>query len=78
MDNNLDFRWIDTPDMTGVHLFTFDGEKVFNLFRDYPQELTKEQKEVFDAANPFWADFFKEGESDQVDEDDEDDEDDEE
>lgn len=43
----------------GTHLFSFDKEKVFNLFRDYPHELTKEQKELFDKENPFWADFFR-------------------
>ena len=53
------FTWIENPDKVGEMLFTFDGEKVFNLFRDYPHELTPEQKAEFDAANPFWADFFK-------------------
>ena len=50
--------WIRKPGQYGEMLFTFDGEKVFNLFRDYPHELTPEQKEIFDAENPFWAGFF--------------------
>lgn len=54
-----EFTWIENPEKLGEMLFTFDGKKVFNLFRDYPHELTSEQKEVFDKANPFWADFFK-------------------
>ena len=58
-DNNSGFRWIDSPDVTGVKLFTFDGQRIFNLFRDYPYELTKEQKEIFDKENPYWAEFFK-------------------
>lgn len=53
------FTWIDNPDRVGEMLFTFDGEKVFNLFRDYPHELTAEQKRIFDSENPYWADFFK-------------------
>lgn len=40
-------------------LFTFDGEKIFNLFRDYPNALTSAEKKLFDEANPFWANFFK-------------------
>lgn len=43
----------------GRYLFSFDKIKVFNLFRDYPHELTKEQKVIFDNENSYWADFFK-------------------
>ena len=51
--------WVDNPDKVGEHLFTFDKKRIFNLFRDYPQELTPEQKELFDKENPYWADYFK-------------------
>ena len=51
--------WLDTSDKDGVFEFSFDKETVFNLFRDYPHKLTKEQKEIFDEENPFWKDFFK-------------------
>ena len=54
-----EFTSIENPDKVGEMLFTFDGERIFNLFRDYPHELTPEQKVIFDEANPFWADFFK-------------------
>ena len=50
--------WLET-DAIGIHEFTFDKKKIFNLFQDYPWKLTKEQKEIFDKENPFWADFFK-------------------
>lgn len=53
------FKWIENPDRVGEMLFTFDGERVFNLFRDYPHELTDEQKRLFDTENPYWAEFFK-------------------
>lgn len=51
--------WVDTSDREGVFLFSFDRKKVFNLFADYPEKLTPEQKEIFDRENPYWADFFK-------------------
>lgn len=54
--------WVDNPERIGEMLFTFDGKQIFNLFRDYPHELTADQKRVFDAENPFWADFFKDRE----------------
>jgi hypothetical protein len=54
-----DFKWIDNNDKIGEMLFTFDGEKIFNLFADYPYKLSEEERRVFDEANPFWADFFK-------------------
>ncbi len=58
-NERLKFTWLDTPDSIGEMLFTFDGKKTFNLFRDYPHELTEEQKQVFDSHNPYWAEFFK-------------------
>lgn len=51
--------WVDNPDQIGVMLFSFDRKTVFNLFADYPQKLTSEQKEIFDRENPYWAEFFK-------------------
>lgn len=54
-DDNI--WWLDT-DAIGEFIFSFDKNKEFNLFRDYPAKLTKKQKEVFDAENPKWADFF--------------------
>lgn len=58
-NNGLKFSWLPKTDKFGERLFTFDGVKVFNLFRDYPNALTPEQKRLFDEANPFWVDFFK-------------------
>ena len=57
--NVLKFEWVDNPDQIGEMNFTFDRKKFFNLFQDYPHELTEEQKALFDKENPFWADFFK-------------------
>ena len=50
--------WVDNPEKIGVHLFSFDKQKIYNLFEDYPQNLTKEQKEIFDKENTYWKDFF--------------------
>ncbi len=50
--------WKDTPDTVGVWLFSFDKKKVFNMFKDYPHNLTSEQKEIFDKENPEWKEFF--------------------
>lgn len=58
-NQNDKIYWVDTPDQVGVFLFSFDREKVFNLFKDYPYNLTSEQKELFDQENPYWAEFFK-------------------
>ena len=42
----------------GVHLFSFDKKKVYNLFSDYPHALSKEELEIFNKENPFWVEFF--------------------
>ena len=52
--------WLDNrADTIGEFVFSFDKKKKFNMFADYPHKLTKEQKEIFDKENPFWADYFK-------------------
>lgn len=51
--------WVDNADQIGVWLFSFDEKTVFNMFADYPDKLTPEQKKIFDEENPYWADFFK-------------------
>ena len=52
--------WLDnTDEKVGEWIFSFDKETTFNMFADYPQRLTPEQKEIFDKENPYWADFFK-------------------
>lgn len=52
--------WLDNgEEVKGEFVFSFDKKESFNLFADYPHKLTKEQKEIFDKENPFWADYFK-------------------
>ncbi|WP_379705923.1 hypothetical protein [Mediterraneibacter gnavus] len=59
--NNPDdkIQWVMNSDIDGVWEFTFDGKTFFNMFRDYPHELTEEQKQIFDEENPYWKEFFK-------------------
>lgn len=37
-------KWVDNPETKGEFLFTFDEKKIYNLFRDYPQNLTKKKR----------------------------------
>lgn len=50
--------WIDYKDKKGEYLFTFDKKRIYNLFRDYPYNLTNNEKEIFDKENPYWKEFF--------------------
>ena len=50
--------WVNNPETKGEWLFSCDKKTVFNMFADYPDKLTPEQKAIFDEENPFWADFF--------------------
>lgn len=58
--NNPDDKiwWVNNPDTVGEWLFSFDKKKVFNMFADYPHNLTAEQKAIFDKENPYWKEFF--------------------
>lgn len=59
-ENETDIiAWVDNTDVIGERLFTFDGIKIYNLFADYPHNLSKEEKAIFDKENPYWCDFFK-------------------
>ena len=52
--------WADNTKSKGLFLFSFDKKKVYNLFQDYPDKLTPEEKEIFEKENPFWVEFFSE------------------
>ena len=34
-------------------------KKIYNLFADYPHNMTAEEVKIFDNENPYWAAFFK-------------------
>lgn len=50
--------WLDNRGIIGEWVFSFDKEKEFNMFRDYPHALTEEQKKIFDEENPYWKNYF--------------------
>lgn len=50
--------WIDNVENKGEFLFTFDKKKIYNMFADYPHNLTADEREIFDKENPYWRDFF--------------------
>ena len=50
--------WIDKIDSRGELLFSFDQQKIYNLFLDYAQNMTEKEVRIFDSENPFWRDFF--------------------
>lgn len=58
-NKNDEIWWTDELDTVGEFLFSFDKKKIYNLFADYPHNLTKEEKEMFDKENTYWKDFFK-------------------
>lgn len=51
--------WVERLDSVGEFLFSFDRKKIYNLFSDYPHNLSKDEVEIFDKENPEWVDFFK-------------------
>lgn len=51
--------WVDNVDNIGEFLFSFDKKKIYNLFADYPHNLSIEEKRIFDKENPYWANFFR-------------------
>lgn len=43
--------WKSNRDSVGEMIFSFDKEKEFNFWQDYPNKLTKEQRAIFDKEN---------------------------
>lgn len=52
--------WIGDLKYYGRQYFTFDKDTIFNLHEDYPHNLTKQQKEIFDRDFPELAELFEE------------------
>lgn len=53
--------WLDNgPRVKGKRIFSFDKEKQFNLFRDYPQALTDEEKKFLITKIHIGLIFLKE------------------
>lgn len=50
--------WLADNSSKGEFVFSFDKVTRFNLFADYPYKLTREQKEIFDAENEYWYNYF--------------------
>lgn len=51
--------WLEVLNEKGLWLFSFDKEKIYNLFQDYPWKMTDEEVEIFDREQPYWAEFFR-------------------
>ena len=58
-NTNDQIWWKDDLDNIGEFIFSFDKKKTYNLFKDYPQNLTEEEKIIFDNENPYWKQFFE-------------------
>lgn len=50
--------WVEDEETIGQFKFSFDRMKIYNLFADYPHNMTDEEVKIFDKENPRWAEFF--------------------
>ncbi len=44
---------VSDPDYIGPLQFSFDKKKIYNLYIDYPHNLTPEEKKIFDSEYPY-------------------------
>lgn len=58
-ENENDRIWWVETEAVGTWEFSFDQKKIYNMFADFPQKLTKEEVRIFIEENPYWADFFR-------------------
>ena len=50
--------WWKSDRENGLWMFSFDKVKIYHIYRDYPQNLTVEERKLFDTENPQWAKRF--------------------
>ncbi len=55
---DTDKIWWANTFKKGLILFSFDKKKIYNLYKDYQNNLTKEQLEIFKKENPLLAEIF--------------------
>lgn len=58
------FFWVTTIDEDGSSIIgevkiSFDKKKVYNLFTDYPDKLSVQERDIFSKESPFWRKFFE-------------------
>lgn len=51
--------WVDDLDHVGRVFFSFDKKKIYNMFSDYPDKLSKNEIEIFKRENQYWSDYFE-------------------
>ena len=52
---DTDKIWWANTFKKGLIVFSFDKKKLFNIYKDYPHKLTKEQIKIFREENPLLA-----------------------
>lgn len=50
--------WTRKIDTIGQLNISFDRKKIYNLFEDYPYNMSEEEIEIFEKEEPYWANFF--------------------
>ena len=51
--------WSVDTDEIGPLYITFDKKTIYNLFSDYPYNMTQEQVAIVKKEMPYWAKFFR-------------------
>lgn len=50
--------WTNKIDSVGELNISFDRKKIYNLFEDYPYNMSQEEIKIFEEEEHYWASFF--------------------
>lgn len=57
-NENSKIWWYDNLEEIGKLEISFDKEKIYNLWVDYPYKFSEEELNIFKEEEPYWYDFF--------------------
>lgn len=57
-NRNNKIWWTSKIGVIGELNISFDRKIIYNLFEDYPYNMTQEEIEIFEKEEPYWAKFF--------------------
>ena len=58
-NENSEIWWTSKIADIGELNISFDKKKIYNLYKDYPYNMTEKEIEIFEKEEPYWAKYCR-------------------